>query len=227
LHYPSCNLEEGIRRVRELESLGIDSVMATKDGLLLAGKGFRSVVFVGRSGEGLVAIKVLRSDSPVKSMEHEARMLKIANSVNVGPRILSYTHDIIVMEYIQGSDIISWVSSLGAERSEELRKVLRMCFEDCFRLDSIGLDHGELSDASRHVIVDKGLRPVIVDFSNASTVRKVSNVTSFLNYIMHGKVAKSIKRILDVRYQDMGIVRAYKQCVSEENFNNLMRGLGL
>ncbi|MEM1532416.1 MAG: serine/threonine protein kinase [Nitrososphaerota archaeon] len=216
-----------MRRVRELESLGIDSLMTTENGLLLIGKGFRSVVLVGTLDNKLVAIKVLRSDSPVKSMEHEAKMLEIANSVNVGPRLFFYTKGFIIMEYIPGSEIKSWISSLSFESSEKLRKVLRSCFEDCFRLDSISLDHGELSDASKHVIISEGLKPVIVDFSNASTTRKVSNVTSFLSYIMYGKVAQTIRQVLGIRMQNIDIVRTYKQRISEENFNQLMISLGL
>lgn len=227
LHYPSCNLEEGIRRVRELEFFGIDSLMMTNNGLLLVGKGFRSVVFVGKSCDKLVAIKMLRSDSSIKSMEHEARMLKIANSVNVGPRMFNYTKDFIIMEYIPGLEIHSWISSLSFESSEKLRMVLRLCFEDCFKLDSIGLDHGELSDASRHVIVSEGLRPILLDFSNASIIRRVSNVTSFFSYIMYGRVAQIVRQVLGIRMQNIDLVKKYKQHISEENFNQLMMSLGL
>lgn len=216
-----------MKRVRELESLGIDSLMMTENGLLLVGKGFRSMVLVGTLGDKLVAIKLLRSDSPVKSMEHEAKMLKIANSINVGPRILFYTRDFIIMEYIPGSEIRSWISSLSFETSEKLRKVLRSCFEDCFRLDNIGLDHGELSDASKHVIISERLKPVIVDFSNASIARRVSNVTSFFSYITHGKVAQIVRQVLEIRTQNIDIVKTYKQHISEENFNSLMLELGL
>lgn len=210
-----------------LESLGIDSLMTTESGLLLAGKGFRSVVLVGTIGDKLVAIKMRRSDSPVKSMEYEARMLKIANSVNVGPHIFSYTRDFIIMEYIHGSEISSWISSLDIESSEKLRKVLRACFEDCYKLDRIGLDHGELSDASRHVIIDERLKPVIIDFSNASTTRKVSNVTSFFSYIIYGKVASTVRQILGIKAHDIDVVRTYKRHISDENFNNIMKSLGL
>ncbi|MCL7399087.1 MAG: serine/threonine protein kinase [Thaumarchaeota archaeon] len=216
-----------MKRVKMLESLGIDSLMVTENGLLLAGKGFRSIVLVGTSEGRLVAIKMRRSDSPVESMEFEAKMLKIANNVNVGPRIFSYTKDFIIMEYIHGSDISSWVSSLDVESSEKLRKVLRSCFEDCYKLDRIGLDHGELSDASKHVIINEELKPVIIDFSNASITRRVSNVTSFFSYIMYGKIASPIRQILGIKTQDVDLVKKYKQHISDENFNNLMRSLGL
>ncbi|MCS7136110.1 MAG: serine/threonine protein kinase [Nitrososphaerota archaeon] len=201
--------------------------MTTKNGLLLIGKGFRSIVLVGTLGDRLVAIKVLRSDSPINSMEREARMLKIANSINVGPRILYYTKDFIIMEYIFGSNIESWIRSLSFESPEKLRWILRLCFEDCFRLDNVGLDHGELSDASKHVIISEELKPFIVDFSNASITRKVSNVTSFLSYITHGKVSRIVGQTLGIKMQNIDIVRRYKQCVSYENFDFLMRSLGL
>ncbi len=207
--------------------MGIDSLMITENGLLLAGKGFRSVVLVGRLENRLVAIKILRSDSPIKSMEHEAKMLTIANNANVGPCIFSYTKDFIIMEYICGPTINSWISSLSFESSEKLKKVIRLCFEDCFKLDSVGLDHGELSDASRHVIIRDGVKPVIVDFSNASTTRKVSNVTSFFSYIMYGKVAPNVRQILGIKMQNVDVMRTYKRCISEENFNSLIMSLGL
>jgi predicted Ser/Thr protein kinase len=77
------------------------------------------------------------------------------------------------------------------------------------------------------VIINEELKPVIIDFSNASITRRVSNVTSFFSYIMYGKIASSIRQILGIKTQDVDLVKKYKQHISDENFNNLMKSLGL
>ena len=41
---------------------------------------------------------------------------------------------------------------------EKLRTVLRKCFEDARKLDLIGLDHGELNNLRKHVIVKPNLK---------------------------------------------------------------------
>ena len=67
--------------------------------------------------------------------------------------------------------------------------------EQCFRLDQIGLDHGELSKAPKHLLVDKTKRIFIVDFETASIERRVANVTAVCQYLFGGN--SSASKILD------------------------------
>ena len=64
-----------------------------------------------------------------------------------------------------------------------VRHVLRDVLEQCWRLDEAGLDHGELSRAPKHIIMDLKSNSRILDFETASTSRKVSNVTSICNFL--------------------------------------------
>ena len=66
--------------------------------------------------------------------------------------------------------------------------------EDCYRLDQIGFDHGELSNISKHVIVGK-TKASIIDFESSSTKRRPSNVTSITQafFIGSGNAKKAQK----------------------------------
>ena len=68
--------------------------------------------------------------------------------------------------------LIKWLTEVLTKLKKTVKKVL----EDCYRLDQLGLDHGELSNISKHVIVGK--KTTLIDFESSSTNRRVSNVTS-------------------------------------------------
>jgi len=69
--------------------------------------------------------------------------------------------------------------------------------EDCYSLDRIGLDHGELSNLSKHVIV--GRKITVIDFESSSTDRKVSNVTSATQALCIGSgISKIIGRVYKI-----------------------------
>ena len=54
----------------------------------------------------------------------------------------------------------------------------------CYLLDLNGIDHGELSDLRKHVIINH--RVNIIDFDSASCNRKTSNLTSCIQYLFIG-----------------------------------------
>jgi putative serine/threonine protein kinase len=73
--------------------------------------------------------------------------------------------------------------------------------EQCWSLDEAGLDHGELSKAPKHLLVDKDNRPFIVDFETASVVRKVINVTSVCQFLCMGnsRAAQLLSEVFGVK----------------------------
>ena len=83
------------------------------------------------------------------------------------------------MEYLEGEKFSDWIETLKGIGSCEKIKIytLKSVLEDCYRLDQIGLDHGELSNISKHVIVGE-IKSSLIDFESSSTKRRPSNVTS-------------------------------------------------
>ena len=87
----------------------------------------------------------------------------------------------------------------------------------------MGLDHGELSNLTKHVIIGK--KTTIIDFESSSMDRKVSNVTSATQALCIGSgISKIIGRTYKIpRKQKMiTVLRRYKQEQTRESFENLL-----
>lgn len=236
--YPRYNPEILEKRIREIKGIGVKAIIFAGDkmidGIPVLGKGSTGVVLIALSNDNnRVALKILRTDAEPGRLIHEAEMLKMANSVNVGPKLLKYSESFLLTEHIGGEFLPKWVNSLdhGDEGSlKRLKQVLRDILEQCWRLDSIGLDHGELSWADKHIIINARDRPYIVDFESASNKRSVSNVTSISQYLfIRGKTASIItQKFIHVDASNIiQALRAYKAKHTREQFEHILRITGL
>jgi len=131
------------------------------------------------------------------------------------------------MELIEGNHFPEWIKSLGEKEGQSrVRLVLKDVLEQCYRLDEAGLDHGELSNAPKHIIVDADDRPYLVDFETASINRRVSNVTSVCQYLLLGsQITKKVKKKLGKvdKKQLIQKLRSYKRERTRENFEKLVK----
>jgi putative serine/threonine protein kinase len=152
-------------------------------------------------------------------------MLQQANSVQVGPKFQSVSKNCLVMELITGNWLSLWLKSCS--NKSVIRGVLKDILDQCRRLDHLGLDHGELSKAPKHIIVNNKLEPFMVDFESASLIRKVSNVTAICQYLFlsYGKVGKTILDLFGNRDRNEIIneLRKYKNEKTNENFNRILK----
>jgi len=231
LCYPRYDEAELGRRVKELKKLGVKAVEfsgeKTAFDVPILGKGCVGIVVLALTGRGKVAMKVRRVDAERNHMQHEAEMLSKANMVDIGPRLLATTENFLLMEFVKGTLLSQWVEMLkGRGTRSRIRRVLRDVLEQCWRLDGLGLDHGELSRAPKHVIVDSEGKPYLVDFETASIQRKVSNVTSICQYFFIGsQAAKTIRKKLgEINREDLiKVLSAYKQQRTRENFEMILK----
>jgi len=234
LGYPKCSKRQLNSRIIELEKLKIKSIAfigpTTIGKLGILGKGYVGVVVLAKRGNKKVALKIRRLDSQRAEMKSEAEFLKLVNSVNVGPKLFDYSKNFVIMEYLDGEKIGDWISALkGTGRSKKLKTVIREILEDCFRLDQIGFDHGELSSISKHVIIGSK-NPTLIDFESASTNRRASNVTSITQAIFIGSgLEKEVQKIYRIPSKELIIksLRTYKKEKSRISFENLLKVLKL
>jgi putative serine/threonine protein kinase len=216
--YPKATDDTVQFRVRQLKDLGITGLEfqgPLKMGRLsVLGKGVVGLVFSGRADGTQVAVKIRRVDSRRTSMNHEAEMIKTANSVGIGPQLLDSSRDVLKMEFVNGQTLPPWISSLkGRGTRARVRSTFRNLIEQCARLDAYGLDHGELSRAHKNVLVSQDGQPWILDFESASLMRKVNNFTSITQYLfLSGRFARRVQRVLGPVQQDelVSYLRLYK-----------------
>ena len=198
LCYPRFEQEELEKRLKELERLGVQALEFTgKKSVFdvpVLGKGCVGIVVVAYTDSGRAALKIRRVDADRKEMFHEGEMLRRANAIDVGPKLLKISENFLLMDLVEGTHFPQWIESLGDRGVQSrVRFVLKDILEQCYRLDGAGLDHGELSNAPKHIIVDVDDLPHLVDFETASINRRVSNVTSVCQYFfMRSQVAEKI-----------------------------------
>ena len=232
--YPKATKKQIKTRIIELKKLGIRDVSfqgQTKIGSLnILGKGYVGVVVLSRIKNRLVAVKIRRTDASRINMVKEAKFLKIANKAGVGPLLIAMSKNFIIMEYLDGEKISEWVNELKSKRDIKLLKsIMQKILEDCYSLDVIGLDHGELSTISKHVVIGKS-KTTIIDYESASTQRRVSNVTSATQAICIGSgISKIVRKIyrMPSKNKIIKILRSYKQEQNRQNFEKILEILKL
>ncbi len=232
--YPRATSRQIKSRVNELEKLGIKSISltgpTTLGTLAILGKGYVGIVVIAKKGNKEVALKIRRTDSPRKGMKDESVLLKLVNSVDVGPKMFDVSKNFLAMEYLEGDKFSDWLDSLkGIGRAKRLKSTIKNILEDCYRLDQMGFDHGELSNISKHVIVGK-TKSSLIDFESSSTKRKPSNVTSITQAFFIGSgISKKTQKIYKNSSKEKIIeaLKSYKLEKSQENFEKLLKILKL
>ena len=216
----------------ELLRLGVVEVLSDGAvefmGFRLLGKGQNSFVFKCRVDGEYYACKIRRFDSSRPNLINEGNYLRLANSVNVGPRLIGYASDVLIMELINGVPIQKYVITSSPT---ELKAVLKDLLWQCRRLDSIGLAHNELSRPQDHVIISGG-KAFIIDFESASLNSRVSNVTQILNALVLGRgfIQDRVRAVIGVslNFDELrSAIRRYKNTRSDDDFTQIMRLLGL
>jgi len=234
LGYPNATNRQIKSRINELEKLKIKSICLTGPttigNLEILGKGYVGLVVLVKRGNKEVALKIRRTDSQRENMKNESILLKLVNSVSVGPKIIDVSKNFLVMEYIEGKKFSDWIEMLkGSGSAKQLKSTIRNVLEDCYRLDQIGFDHGELSNISKHVIVGKN-KVVLIDFESSSTKRRPSNVTSITQAFFIGSgIAKHAQKIYKNSSKEKIIfaLKSYKQEKTRDNFEKLLKILKL
>lgn len=229
--YPRFRGEHYGRVLSDLKHLGVVSIerLGRQDlgEMSVLGKGCVGLVVAGRVGNKRVAVKILRADANRADLRGEAANLREANAVGVGPALYGEGEIVLVMEYIEGDFLTEWLK--GPQPKEGAVHVLRSLLDQCRRLDSAGLDHGELSDAKRHVIVDRRGAPFIIDFETASRSRTCRNLTAMVNYLFFKEsVAMLTGRFLCLEREALrDALRDYKREPSDEAYGRLIALTGL
>jgi len=233
LGYPNATNRQIKSRISELGKLKIKGVCLTGPttigNLEILGKGYVGVVVLVKRGNKEVALKIRRTDSQRENMKNESVLLKLVNSVNVGPKIIDVSKNFLVMEYIEGEKFSNWIEMLkGPGSVKQLKSTIKNVLEDCYRLDQIGFDHGELSNISKHVIVGKN-KVTLIDFESSSTKRRPSNVTSITQAFFIGSgIAKHAQKIYkNSSKEKINALKSYKQEKTRDNFEKLLKILKL
>ena len=229
--YPHFDLTDYIKKVEDLISLDLKFVILDGNTIVcnnkILGKGCEGIVLkVQNNRDELLALKIRRTDSCRITMKNEYDFYKIANSYNIGPIVYSHTVNMLLMQFLEGLSIENWFLQTKLD-SNMIKTVVFDILNQCFLLDKINLDHGQLNKLYNHVIVSPyDLKCTIIDFESASNLRRVSNLTSaFQGIFFKGVISRQIQKHIDYKSKKiefLKLLQEYKRNMSKENFNSLV-----
>ena len=237
LCYPGNDLSSFEDRVKQLKKIGVTELIlegSSKIGSFgIVGKGCVSVVVKARldTEKEPIALKIRRTDANRADMQRDYELQKIANSVGLGPRAITATGDLFAMEYVDGMKLGAWTQTLSSRTSKRFtRALIRNVLEQCYLLDSAGLDHGELSNPTKHVLIGRDMRSpraTIIDYESASTERRVSNLTAVAQFFLLGgwqseKIRKIIARKGISTKELINLLRSYKENPTRHSLEELL-----
>lgn len=227
LTFPLFNQNIFESRKKELLSLDINGIFSSGNlqlnKIFILGKGSVGLVTLARYKQKYFALKIRRTDANRPNMYDEVAYQSLANSSGVGPFLVNFSENFILMEYIKGTDILDWY---GSRRISKKRKIncTTLILKQCYVLDCLNLDHGQLNRLDCHIIISKDDKPTILDFETSSTQRRVRNLTSasqsiFLKGSIYYQLLNSIHYD---RKQIMEKIKAYKTDMTQQRFDNIL-----
>ena len=232
ISYPNLSNNEFIKRIGEIQDLGITEIIFegnTQIGKVsILGKGSVSIVVKARIKSEVYALKIRRIDANRRTMLKEASVHQVVNTIGIGPKLFKFSENLIIMEFIDGLNIIDWIQQQHLDKYRVLNIVTDI-LKQCFILDMANINHGELSNLNYHIIVSHSDRVSIIDFESTSLNRKKSNnVTSACQSLfISGMISHYINNMLNPLSKDDIIdkLRAYKRDQTITSFESLIQTL--
>jgi len=105
----------------------------------------------------------------------------------------------ILMKLLEYEELHDWLGRLrGPGTRRDARAMIHSILNQCRTLDVMGVDHGQLSNLRKHVVVAEG-KPWVIDFESAGTARRPKNVTTAAQYLfVGGKASPLVRRVLGI-----------------------------
>ena len=212
-------LVEKSKLLRELERKGIEEIKYLTHGK--RGNIFTGIIdksklvkkyFPSKKNLVKVAIKVTREESKaIGRIENEANWLKVLNKKNIGPRYMFSGDDYLVYQYVEGEFILDWAKD---KSFDEIKKVLLEVLEQCYIMDTVGVNKEEMHHPMKHIIVIKEGYPVMLDFERCSRTEKPKNVTQVVEFICRMDLGLDKDQLRE-------LAQDYKNDLSKEKFEKI------
>lgn len=229
--YPKFNAVNYALKIKDLFELHIKFVILEGNTILynnnILGKGCEGLVLKVENDENkTLAAKIKRTDSCRFSMRNEYDFYCLANMYAIGPKVYSYTDNILLMDFLEGVSIENWFLKTKLD-SYMIKTVVISILNQCFILDKINLDHGQLNKLYNHIVIrPDDLKCTIIDFESASKSRRVSNLTSvFQGLFFRGLISKKINDCINYgnkKKEFLKLLKIYKNHISKENFDSIL-----
>jgi len=194
-------------------------------------KGKRGWVYKAYYKGKLVCIKrKIPQSAALKTIENEAKYLKLLNRYHIGPKFYFKAKNYIVIEFVDGKPIEEFIKSTND--AEIIKKALFIIFKKCRKLDQLKINKEEMHHPRKHIIIKlrkKEPRVTLIDFERTHKTKKPKNVTQFCQYLITTKMIGLLEE--KGIFIDKGVMlhraREYKHNPTKKNFNQILKEIRL
>ncbi|MBW2994829.1 methyltransferase [Candidatus Woesearchaeota archaeon] len=188
-------------------------------------KGKRGIVYGADYLGKKVAVKVESPASKaVARIKNEIHWLKELNRYGIGPEFYFSGTNWFVMDFVEGERIIDFLKNASKHHA---KKAILNVLKQLFELDYLKINKEELNHPYKHIIIDKHLHPVLIDFERAGKTTKPKNISQFVQFLICRKIniILSEKRIKINRMKMLEMVKKYKGNPNKENYHSIIEEL--
>jgi putative serine/threonine protein kinase len=199
--------------LRYIDRSGFKIAMSAQNRFVEVGRGFSSRVFLAYRTDGsIAALKIRKAMSKRDTLAIEGYILKLLMGSEIAPRVYSYGDDYILMEYISGISIGKALELYRRGIIGELyiRRAITSTLKALYKLDTLGIDHLEIGDPRKHMILQHGIPNMvrIIDFESATLKPNPNNIPRFFG----GFIMRRARWILsDAIKEALELVKTYKR----------------
>ncbi len=187
-------------------------------------KGHRGFVYVGQWKGRKIAVKVQRKDVAAQNrVNNEINIIKKLNKYKIGPKLLFYGKDWFAYEFVEGEYSLDFFEK-NKNNKKRIVKTIKSVFEQCYRLDLLGINKEEMHRPIKNLIITKK-GPVFIDFERAHYTKDPKNVTQFVQFVislsktmLKGKIRVSVDNIIRLS-------RIYKHNINKNNYNDIINSI--
>ena len=189
-------------------------------------KGKRGAVFLTSwKGKKAVVKRLNSASARSETLRYEARFLRIANDLGLGPKLYAVQKDGIMMELIEGERILDFFAN-PAHRAQDAKQACKDVLLQCRILDKRGLNKMELTNPYKHIIVrrkNSSWEPVMIDFERCHETQKPKNVTQFIQFLSSGLVRHALTGKIAFDQEKLWeLASDYKKDFSQKQFRKIL-----
>ncbi|MCX6711991.1 MAG: hypothetical protein NT139_03075 [Candidatus Woesearchaeota archaeon] len=178
-------------------------------------EGKRGKIYIGYIKGKMVAIK--KEKRNLNRINNEIKFLKILNEYNIGPRLINYSKDYMIYEFVEGIRILDYLKNVS---KREKNRIIKNVLLQCRTLDKLNIDKYEMNNPYKHILIGKQIK--MIDFERCKFVEKPKNVTQFCQFIVSKKVGLKVNRNKFIK-----ILKNYKNNQTDTNFEKILNYLKL
>jgi len=220
-----------VSKVDEVRAREILSKIAGRGKLSYLGKGTNFVTLLLEQNGSKMVVKIEKDDPCAKNAARkEAYFLSYLNKYGLGPKLIFYDEEkrFLIEEFLEGEFIIDYL--LKEENPRKIMDVVLDCLMRAFKMDEIGVAHGQLHLPKRHIIVTNS-GPRFLDFDKGVFSKKGKNLTQLIQFfflnpksVVRGKVLKIFNLSEDDLTMLFNLLKEYKNTKEKSNiFNTVLQ----